>query len=264
MEEIKSTVLEKKKFGFSATALKNVAVLTMLLDHFAVAFLILGILVPISQDFLLSITQKETFDKIFTLQWVLREIGRVSFPLFAFLCALGYQHTKNVQNYVLRLLAFALISEIPFDLAFFPEDVGFFSGHQNVYWTFAFSILGLWGYEWLKQQVPEKWNILAYFPLAIAVGASALMNTDYAILGVVMIFGFYFFRNNKKAQMIFYILLYGWRVSPLLALPLLYFYNGEQGASRSKTLRYLFYIFYPLHLILLYFLRIGYLALPLG
>lgn len=258
MEEPNEIVLKKNK-GLSGTFLKNVAMLTMFLDHFAVAFIFLGILLPISQDFLLKITQQEVYNQWFVIHLVFREVARISFPLFAFLCAVGYYHTKNPKHYILRLFAFAFISEYPFDLAFFPQDIGFFSHYQNVYWTLAFSVLGLWLYEEALKILPKSLDKLAFIFLAASLWLTALMKADYFILGNMMVYGFYFFRFDKKAGALFYLFLYGWRGTSLLALPLMSCYSGEQGISRYPFVRYLFYAFYPVHLILLYGLRMWYL-----
>ena len=107
--------LEDRKvpFGLSSFALKCIALITMIIDHVG------AILYPEAR--------------------VLRIIGRIAFPIYAFLVAEGFYHTKNVKKYMLRLLLFALVSEIPFDLALTGQILEF--GHQNVFFTLFAGLL---------------------------------------------------------------------------------------------------------------------------
>ena len=184
---------------------------------------------------------------------VLRVIGRIAFPIFAFFVALGYVHTRNKNKYMLRILLFALISQVPYLLAF----EGVFK--LNVLFTFfiALSIIKL------KETVRLfEFSIYAFALLLLSV------ISDWGIFGVIYILSFYSFRKSLKKQIISFVIITLLRSiiisldssvvlvlvhsSVLLSIPFLLLYNKEKG----KGLKYLFYVFYPLHLIILYLISI--------
>ena len=125
---------------FSGTALKTIACITMLVDHIGASCIEAGILTPgldagtLSQDALSAYP-------LYRLDMVLRFTGRLAFPLFCFLLVEGFVHTHNVKGYLGRLVLFGLLSEVPFDLAFFRTP--FYPGAQNVYWTLALGVLAM-------------------------------------------------------------------------------------------------------------------------
>ena len=127
---------------FSGTALKTIACITMLVDHIGASCIEAGILTPgldagtLSQDTLSAYP-------LYRLDMVLRFTGRLAFPLFCFLLVEGFVHTHNVKGYLGRLVLFGLLSEVPFDLAFFRAP--FYPGAQNVYWTLALGVLAMAG-----------------------------------------------------------------------------------------------------------------------
>lgn len=128
--------------SFSGTALKTIACVTMLVDHIGASCIEAGILTPgldagtLSQDTLSAYP-------LYRLDMVLRFTGRLAFPLFCFLLVEGFVHTHNVKGYLGRLVLFGLLSEVPFDLAFFRTP--FDPGAQNVYWTLALGVLAMAG-----------------------------------------------------------------------------------------------------------------------
>ena len=79
----------------------------------------------------------------------LTDIGRIAFPIFAFMIAEGFFHTKNLKKYATRMLVFALISEIPFNLVMGSRI--FYPLHQNVLWTFLIGI----GLMWINEKAKE-------------------------------------------------------------------------------------------------------------
>ena len=125
---------------FSGTALKTIACITMLVDHIGASCIEAGILTPgldagtLSQDILSAYP-------LYRLDMVLRFTGRLAFPLFCFLLVEGFVHTHNVKGYLGRLVLFGLLSEVPFDLAFFRTP--FDPSAQNVYWTLALGVLAM-------------------------------------------------------------------------------------------------------------------------
>ena len=205
-------------------------------------------------------------------------IGRLAFPLFAFLLVEGYFHTKNLKRYVLRLLVFAAISEIPFNLM---TGSGLINPvHQNVLWTFLIGIGLMHLTEWAKDAPRKIWRWLL---LGVGVLSGCLIAmlgmTDYMHFGVLTVLVFYLFRDRRwwcfagQAFLLWYINfeMAGGVVYPfelfgrdcsfpqqgfaLLALIPIWLYRGKQGRY-SKTLKYTYYTFYPVHLLILYLLML--------
>lgn len=124
-------VPQTQRPALSGTALKRLALCSMLLDHLGASCLEAGVFSrpgPISEPLL-------------TLDVCLRWAGRLAFPLYCFLLVEGFLHTHSLRQYAGRMLAFALVSEFPFDLAFFHTLI--YRGHQNVYWTLFFGLCAL-------------------------------------------------------------------------------------------------------------------------
>lgn len=221
--------------GLSGTALKCIACGTMLLDHIGAscieaAYAAAGLPQGLAR-----------------LDLVLRFIGRLAFPIFCFLLVEGFQHTHDVRRYVLRLFAFGLVSEMPFDLAFFR--VPFYSGHQNVYWTLALGVLAM---ALLDHFQDEAGNIAWKGRLA-ALGcavAAEWMGTDYGAIGVALIVGLYLTRRSRKQQCILGAAMMAWELTAPLAFVLVWFYNGERGRC-PRWAKWAFYLFYPVHLAVL-------------
>lgn len=153
------------------------------------------------------------------------------------------RHTRNPQKYLLRLVGFALISELPFDLAFYGR-VNWAS--QNVYFTLA---LGLMALRLLQSSSPRRWAGL----LAVG-GAALLLRADYGLYGIAMILLLDRFRDSLSEQFaslaLLNLLLFGFGMQSLslLSLPLLCLYNGQRGCDDKKF----FYAYYPAHLLLLW------------
>lgn len=204
-------------------------------------------------------------------------IGRLAFPVFAFLLVEGYFHTKNLKRYLLRLLAFAVISEIPFNLAIGSR--AFYPIHQNVLWTFLISLLLI---HW-NERANNKGNVFAQIVVGCASILSAciigiLTFVDYNHYGILTVLVFYFFRGRKwwcylgQLVCLWYINIemmggLGYALSlfgkdfflsqqsfALLALIPIWLYRGKQG-HHSKPFQYFCYAFYPAHLLILGLLK---------
>lgn len=201
--------------------------------------------------------------------------GRLAFPIFAFLLVEGYCHTRNVRRYWLRLLLFAILSEVPFDLLAY--GVVFYPFHQNVLWTFLITLPLLRLLEQAKYQT-RRWGTLLMGVLAVSLGyvLGYLFMVDYYGEGVQMVLALYLFRGSRWWQRLGQLacLWYcnsvlgglGWELTLLgrevffpvqllavLALPIVWCYRGQQG-HHSKAFRWLCYGFYPGHMILLWLL----------
>lgn len=219
--------------GINGATLKWLAIITMLIDHLASGFLY-------DYNFVVPYDLLGVYD-------VMRLIGRLAFPIFAFLVVQGYQHTSNLERYLRNLFLFALISEIPFDLAF--HDAFFYLKHQNIFFTLFAGVLAVASYEHLSKKHHFISRILPYFGLALL---AELFFFDYGFYGVTLIFGLGILRDKKIPQTIFGVLMgLMQRTAPLAFIPI-WFYNGKRG----KQNKWLFYLFYPTHILLIYFLRI--------
>ena len=138
---MRESILTKQSFrlfgkGFSANALKMIALITMIVDHFsAVIYLFLhngGYTVEWGME----------FEHSLNLYYIMRNIGRFAFPIFSFFIVEGYFHTKSRFKYMRNLLIFALISEVPYDFYFMGEP--FYWGQQNVFFTLAIALGAVW------------------------------------------------------------------------------------------------------------------------
>lgn len=227
----------------SATTLKLIAITTMLIDHIGAIF----------------------FPGV---EW-LRMIGRLAFPIFAYFISEGYIKTSNIKKYMLRLLIFAFISQIPFYLVFKNKF------YLNIFFTLLMGLCSLYLYD----QTNNSGLVWVIGFLTEALG------TDYGIYGVLMIYIFYKYHDNFKGMAKYQIILtsvysviiplsyYLFRalyykdkyilktITPanfiqvlcLFSLLLIKYYNGEKG----RNLKYLFYVFYPAHLTALYLINLN-------
>lgn len=205
-------------------------------------------------------------------------VGRLAFPIFAFLIAEGYFHTKSRKRYALRLLLFAVISEIPFNLM--TGGTLFNPLRQNVLWTFLIGIGLMRLIQWAADS-PRR--VLRWLTVGVGVLLGCLIAlfgmTDYMHFGVLTVLVFYLFRGRRwwcllgqlVCLWILNVEMMGGMVYPLeflgrewiipqqglapLALLPIWLYRGRQGPY-SKTLKYAYYIFYPAHLLILYLLML--------
>lgn len=225
----------------NGNALKLIAIVTMLIDHIGAAILETGILGQ-------TVLSQEAQGTYYALDMMLRMIGRISFPIFCFLLLEGFYHTKDVKKYALRLLAFAFISEIPFDLAFYDSWV--YMGHQNIYFTL---FLGLVAMAALERCGTNLWKKAAV--VAAACVAAVCLRTDYDVIGVCLILVFYALRYQPVMQTVFGSL-YLAGIGPwpaIFAFIPIRLYNGQRG---KWNLKYIFYAFYPVHLAVLWVVRL--------
>ena len=226
--------------------LKIIAMILMLLDH------LWGTIIPGNQ-------------------WMTL-IGRMAFPIFAFLIVEGFFHTSDLKKYMKRLFIFGLISEIPFNLIYTGSII--FPFHQNVMFTLLLGLLIINEIDKLKNNKEIKKKIIPILKIFLFLIISIIGFVDYGVTGVLTIVVFYLFRGFKLAwigQLISLILLYivffeGQSVIlnifnyeyflPLqsigiLSLIFIWLYNGEKGKN-NKLIKYLFYSFYPVHMLVIY------------
>lgn len=229
--------------------LKIIAITSMIIDHIGAIF----------------------FPQIY----IFRFLGRIAFPIFAFLLAEGFYHTYKTEkfaSYVKRMIIFSIISEVCFDIAFSNKIIDLKS--QNVFITFTISLFLLYSYEEFKKKNKDVFIPILFFSVL-----SVILMTDYNFIGPLIIFMFYkSIKSQNKIITVFAIIsmiIYEYiivliEVSPalfinafysyayvfmgiLLALPIILLYNGKLG-KRNKFIKYFFYFFYPVHLLILSFI----------
>lgn len=221
----------------NSNVLKVIAVTSMVIDHMSVW------LVPPGT----------------TLEIILRTIGRLAAPIIFYLIAEGYFYTSNVRKYIKRLFIFAVISHFPFVWFF---DLSWWEG-TSVIWTLLMGLVALAVSQNPKISLLKK-------VLFIVLCCLLAWNADWNYIGVLWILFFGIFRGHFNKQILSFaligIVLYIipgfinsgldsiFRIGSLLVIPLLALYNGKQG-KKSKLFKWGFYVFYPLHLFVLYILR---------
>ena len=239
-----STAYGNNKFSkiriFSGAQLKYIAFLSMLIDHVNKA-----LMYPLLTEngFLRYVS--DVFDIL----------GRVAFPIFMFFLVEGFFKTGNRFKYLLNLIAFGIISEIPFDL--FQSAVLFQPNSNNVMFTLALALVMIWVIDELK--VPKSYIIspVLWFPVSIIIVItvcllSMIWGLDYEYHGILIAYFFYIFRNNPILSIIGGYLSIVKTPWALLGFGLTLAYNGERG-KQNKILNYLFY---PVHLLILGLLRL--------
>lgn len=187
-------------------------------------------------------------------------IGRLAFPIFAFQISEGYLHTRSKKNYLYRLAFFAFASQIPFSLFCSTFTTSFI---LNIFVTLLIGLISIIGYE---QTTNKSIGLLLVACLA---STANFIHADYGAFGVLAIFLFHIFKNNKLYMNLSYIALcilkylpnllqYGFAYQYILlmactALPLIFInlYNGKKGIST----KYILYGYYPVHLMILYVIK---------
>ena len=176
---------------------------------------------------------------------LMRCVGRLAFPLFAFLLVEGFMHTHSRKHYGRNLLMFALISEIPWNLTHGGHLYGL---SQNVFFTLFLGYLGLCAIEHYREdRFRQACALLGLFVLSI------LLHCDYGCRGFSFIIMLYLLRHQPLFRAIVGAGLFGW--IPGLAFIPISMYNGCRGFIQGPFAKYIFYAFYPAHLLVLYFIK---------
>lgn len=195
---------------------------------------------------------------------LLRAVGRLSFPIFAFLLTEGYVHTKSFSKYFLRLLVLAVISEIIYDYVFFGSFI--YRGANNIFFTLALGLLTLFLLDKSKGLIKRyfKYKVdlfiilpITYLLIIVIMGLMGeFLNFSYGMLGILVISFFYLFKDNFPLVVISVslstlILGEGIQYFSLFSLILIYFYNQKLGMK----CKLFFYLYYPLHILVLGFIK---------
>lgn len=226
----------KLKTNLDTNLLKLIACISMLIDHVGKVF----------------------FPQYIVFRW----IGRLAFPIFCYCLTVGLLYTHNIYKYLLRLGIFAIISQPFYILAFHPNDFFYNILNLNIYFTLFISLLAVWGFK------EKKW-----FVFIIAIIITALVNFDYSLNGIILMLIFYLCRNKPKLGVVLFILNYipilfntsitdsyalvignyaiGFECFSLFAIPFIFL----KPSTNFKISKWIFYVFYPLHLFVIYVFR---------
>lgn len=267
--------------------LKTIAIISMLIDHIP-RIIPRQMWIAIAESISLSFPGKEELVSeiiIDRVPGIMGYIGRLAAPIFMFCITVGFRYTKDIKKYIFRVFTFAFISQIPYILFTQSEEYAsgfsklevtpFYKIDLNIMFTLGIGLVALYFYEKLK----DKNIIIRLTPIIAAVLISYILNTEGSYVYIIYIFMFYLLRDLSilKKAFIWIFIIVICRL-PLLfnllqinndiirALPtmrantvgvyvgvfLTFFFNNKK-THISKTFKYLMYLFYPVHLILLYF-----------
>ena len=280
MTDYNSSFNQQNTVGLTGYHLKMIALITMLVDHIAAVFIWRVYLASYAITGAMKVSDAlgdkiivwvaNNQESVYKAYELMRYIGRMAFPIYCFLLVEGFLHTRSVLKYALRLLLFAFLSEIPFDLALTGEWWNL--QYSNVFFTLLIGLLLIWALSYIEKFYEfwneKKWDdfigklivgVAGGF-VAIVLGrfADTILMTDYGMAGVFAIAVFYLFRKMKMVAFVGAVMLLSAMSSSteILALAMLgpfLKYNGQRG----KSTKYVFYAFYPVHLLVLALICMG-------
>ena len=228
----------------SCNVLKIIACISMLIDHIGYG-IIHNYMISHSMDI-----APDTFSTLNSVYEICRGVGRLAFPIFCFFIVEGFLHTRNVWKYALRLLIFAAVSELPFDLGLYQKNI--YNDHQNIMLTFFIALFLLIVLKFLEENRAGLSMPVVYLAYICAVIAFAdvayLLGCDYSWKCMMLVSILYFTRQLRPLNLVAGAAATSWREYSPISFLLLYFYD-PQIRPRFK---YAFYVFYPLHLFLIY------------
>ena len=254
--------------------LKVIAIISMLIDHFAYipfASVLSGSYAVkegtvaysgVKQSLLLWVVEHDCV--LWALSDGMHWVGRLAFPLFCFLIVQGFLHTRSKAKYALRLAVFAVISEIPYDMAFSGCVLSF--KNNNVFFTLLTGLLMIWGITAAMQRIDNlsclknknglRNGIYAGVVLVFALAASFLVSvafdSSYGASGVLTILIIFLLQRHPVLALVlstFVLAVLNFSFVQLFALPsalLVAMYNQQRG----RPMKYFFYFVYPAHLLL--------------
>lgn len=222
----------QEKYQINGAVLKYIAFISMFIDHFNKA-----IITP-------YLNYQQPLVAISTIFDI---IGRIAFPIFAFMIVEGFYKTKSRGKYLRNLLIFAIISEIPYDM--FQSKIFINNRSQNIMWALALGLLTLIIVDKLKGKIKNKYTWLILSILVVGVNAiiATLLSFDYDYYSIIIIFILYLFYDKRLVGSLISYLVIIKEVYAILGFAVINFYNGEKG-KQNKLFNYLFY---PVHLLIL-------------
>ena len=244
---MENSLLKKQRVGITGGTIKIIAVIVMTLDHFGwmVIDRQLWMRGMVSYPDIATPYYLSAYETLYGLSYSFHIIGRLAFPLFVFLVVEGVHHTRSFKKYFLTMLGFAVLAEVPYNLMYGGKI--FAPGGQNTLFTLLICMTAVYAIR----RFGNKW----YFALPAAAAcamAAHLLNVDYGFKAVIMACIMEVLFEKKvlgfSLGCAFMGLFNPWEFCCLAAAPLIKLYNGERGLK----LKYVFYIYYPLHLVIIY------------
>lgn len=224
---------------FSGAQLKYLAFISMLIDHVNKA------LIYPNLD---GSAGLQIISDLFDI------LGRIAFPLFMFLLVEGYFKTRSRWKYLLYLLGFGVISEVPFDL--FTTSQVFEPNWNNIMFTLAAVLITIWSIDTLREKMDRLPKLLWYLAsvVIVAVMCFAAMNLglDYEHHAILIGYFMYIFHQRYILSIPFSFLSMYKEPWALLGFALTLTYNGKRG----RQYKIINYCFYPAHLLILGLLRL--------
>lgn len=211
--------------------LKLVALLSMTLDHIG------AVLIEPTWLGLSEIGQM--------VDICLRLAGRLAFPIYAFLLVEGFLHTRSWSKYMGRMALFAVISEIPFDMAAYGELT---CVHQNVFFTL---LIGLFVMRGMEKYSENKYAVVGIVSVGCCI--AAVLHTDYSYMGILLIAVLYYLREEHFKRCVVSGVLFSYEITSVFAFMMIYRYTGKKGDIHLPKV--VFYGFYPVHLLVLWGIR---------
>lgn len=241
--------------------LKIFALIFMTIDHVS-ACLLTRILIadgmlnasPIPYDWYIEHIQ------LLTTMKVMRHIGRLAFPLFCYFLVEGFTKTSDLRKYSINLTIFALITEVPFDLAFNGNFVDW--SYQSVYITLLIGLWGMLGLHIVEEKITDYTlqDIARVGVFIIAFGLGALSKSDYNAMGVLVILVMYTLRQYPVLSFIAGVCVLSFSKSSeayaFIDVILIALYNHQRGHI-SKKGKYFFYAYYPAHLLIIWLIALS-------
>ena len=213
------SICEHRGINVSSSSLKIIAIITMLIDHIGLVF----------------------YPDIY----LFRIIGRISMPIFSYQIAVGYDKTSNIKDYIKRLFIMALVAQYPYTIVINKYGL-------NVIFTLMLGLISIY----ILKNYDFKISIIG---LTLIFYMAEYLNLNYGMYGILMIILFNKYYENKKAIAISFIILnlifyknFNIQIFSILSLIFIMLYNGKKGKIKNKNL---FYIIYPLHLIIIYIVK---------
>lgn len=243
IDRLKTFPLDKFKV-FSSSALKLIACAAMLSGHitkfYFYHFTRTAATWPTATLFTIA-------GRAISFHQLLLMFGKFAFPLFAFLLVIGFEKTRNRKKYGISLFILALLSEIPFDLMLRHQCFSFL--RQNVIFTLFFGYLAMCAIEYFKGK-----PILCLLSVVGLFLICRIVRVDFGTVGYCFILILYGLRNQKAIQCVVGSSIMPMKFMVFLSFMVMYMFNGEKGFIKTKFWKYFFYAFYPVHMLIIYFL----------
>ncbi|MCR8968905.1 conjugal transfer protein TraX [Facklamia sp. 7083-14-GEN3] len=234
--------MKNSKAFLTAGHLKWLALIFMVIDHTAVVLIEMGIFNHQSDYSYEFLTQ------MVSVYEIMRNIGRLAFPIYLYLLLEGYHHTRNLKRYFTRLAFLAVVSEIPFDLAFANQP--FYWDHQNVFIELLIALLLFACLDHFK----ENW-LMRLVSVSLCFGLAYFTMADYDLFGILAALILYFAYGNRIREAIAILPAFSFEYyMPTVFLSSLFIlcYNGKRGRVQQAF----HYWAYPGHILLLYLIKL--------